>query len=146
VPHRELSVAFDRFANLREEFDRVFDTSFGSLLRPLGSLNRWNPALDVYQNKDQYTVHAELPGLKKEEIAISLNGDTLTISGERKQETNSEEASRNERFFGKFQRSVILPVPVNAEKVNASYKDGVLTVVLPKAEEAKPKQIPVSLN
>jgi len=124
----------------------VFDTSFGSLLRPLGSLNRWNPALDVYQNKDQYTVHAELPGLKKEEIAISLNGDTLTISGERKQETNSEEASRNERFFGKFQRSVILPVPVNAEKVNASYKDGVLTVVLPKAEEAKPKQIPVSLN
>jgi HSP20 family protein len=146
VPHRELSVAFDRFANLREEFDRVFDTSFGSLLRPLGSLNRWNPALDVYQNKDQYTVHAELPGLKKEEIAISLNGDTLTISGERKQETNSEEASRNERFFGKFQRSVILPVPVNAEKVNANYKDGVLTVVLPKAEEAKPKQIPVSLN
>jgi len=146
VPHHELSVAFDRFANLREEFDRVFDTSFGSVFRPLGSLNRWNPAVDVYQNKDQYTVHAELPGLKKEEIELSLNGDTLTISGERKQETKSEEGSRTERFFGKFQRSVILPVPVNAEKVNATYKDGILTVVLPKAEEAKPKQIPVSVN
>jgi HSP20 family protein len=146
VPHHELSVAFDRFANLREEFDRVFDTSFGSVFRPLGSLNRWNPAVDVYQNKDQYTVHAELPGLKKEEIELSLNGDTLTISGERKQETKSEEGSRTERFFGKFQRSVILPVPVNAEKVNATYKDGILTVVLPKAEEAKPKQIPVSVT
>ncbi len=146
VPHHELSVAFDRFANLREEFDRVFDTSFGSVFRPLGSLNRWNPAVDVYQNKDQYTVHAELPGLKKEEIELSLNGDTLTISGERKQETKSEEGSRTERFFGRFQRSVILPVPVNAEKVNATYKEGILTVVLPKAEEAKPKQIPVSVN
>ena len=146
VPQHELSVAFDRFANLREEFDRVFDTSFGSVFRPLGSLNRWNPAVDVYQNKDQYTVHAELPGLKKEEIELSLNGDTLTISGERKQETTSEEGSGTERFFGKFQRSVILPVPVNAEKVNATYKDGILTVVLPKAEEAKPKQIPVSVN
>ena len=146
LPQHELSVAFDRFANLREEFDRVFDTSFGSVFRPLGSLNRWNPAVDVYQNKDQYTVHAELPGLKKEEIELSLNGDTLTISGERKQETKSEEGSRTERFFGKFQRSVILPVPVNAEKVNATYKDGILTVVLPKAEEAKPKQIPVSVT
>ena len=146
LPQRDLSVAFDRFANLREEFDRVFDTSFGSFLRPLGSLNQWNPAVDVYQNKDQYTVHAELPGLKKEEIEISLNGDTLTISGERKQETKSEEGFRSERFFGKFQRSVILPVPVNAEKVSATYKDGVLTVVLPKADEAKPKQIPVSLS
>ncbi len=146
VPQHELSVAFDRFANLREEFDRVFDTSFGSVFRPLGSLNQWNPAVDVYQNKDQYTVHAELPGLKKEEIELSLNGDTLTISGERKQETKSEEGSRTERFFGRFQRSVILPVPVNAEKVNATYKEGILTVVLPKAEEAKPKQIPVSVN
>ena len=146
LPQHELSVAFDRFANLREEFDRVFDTSFGSVFRPLGSLNRWNPAVDVYQNKDQYTVHAELPGLKKEEIELSLNGDTLTISGERKQETKSEEGSRTERFFGKFQRSVILPVPVNAEKVNATYKDGILTVVMPKAEEAKPKQIPVSVT
>ena len=145
-PQPDLTTAFDRFASLRDEFDRVFETSFGSAFRPLGSLNRWNPAVDVYQNRDQYTVYAELPGLKKEEIEISLRGDTLTISGERKLEENKEEGSRTERFFGKFQRSVILPVPVNSEAVSATYKDGILKVVLPKAEAAKPKQIPVTVS
>jgi len=75
-----------------------------------------------------------------------LNGDTLTIGGERKNEANVEEGFRSERYFGKFQRSLTLPVSVNSEKVNATYKDGILKVVLPKADEAKPKQIPVSLN
>lgn len=147
-PQSDLSVAFDRLTNLREELDRVFESPFGSVFRPLGSLNRWNPAVDVYQDKDQFTVYAELPGLKKEEIEISLNGDTLTISGERNHEAEAkaEQGFRTERFFGKFQRSLTLPVPVNAEKVNATYKDGILKVVLPKAEEAKPKQIPVSVN
>lgn len=144
-PQSDLSAAFDRLTNLRDELDRVFDSPFGSFFRPLTSLSRWNPAVDVYQDKDQFTVYAELPGMKKEEIEISLNGDTLTISGERKQEATNE-GSRIERFFGKFQRSLTLPVAVNAEKVNATYKDGILKVVLPKAEEAKPKQIPVSLN
>ena len=91
-------------------------------------------------------MYAELPGLKKEEIEISLNGDTLTIGGERKHEEKADQGSRTERYFGKFQRSLTLPVPVNAEKVNATYKDGILKVVLPKAEEAKPKQIPVSVH
>jgi len=146
LPQTDLTAAFDRFANLRDEFDRVFETSFGSVFRPLGSLNRWNPAVDVYHNRDHYTVYAELPGLKKEEIEISLRGDTLTISGERRLEENKGEGARTERFFGKFQRSVILPVPVNSEPVSATYKDGILKVVLPKAEEAKPKQIPVSVS
>ena len=146
LPQTDLTVAFDRFANLRDEFDRVFETSFGSVFRPLGSLNRWNPAVDVYQNRDQYTVYAELPGLKKEEIEISLRGDTLTISGERKLEEKKAEGARTERFFGKFQRSVILPLPVKSEAISATYKDGMLKVVLPKAEEAKPKQIPVSVG
>ena len=145
-PQNDLSVALDRLTNMRSELDRVFETSFGSFFRPLGSLNRWNPAVDVYQDKDQFTVYAELPGLKKEEIEISLNGDTLTIGGERKHEAKPDEGFRTERFFGKFQRSLTLPVLVNTEKVNATYKDGILKVVLPKAEEAKPKQIPVSVN
>ena len=146
LPQTDLTAAFDRFANLRDEFDRVFETSFGSVFRPLGSLNRWNPAVDVYQNRDQYTVYVELPGLKKEEIEISLRGDTLTISGERKLEENKNEGARTERFFGKFQRSVMLPVPVKSEGVSATYKDGIRKVVLPKAEEAKPTQIPVSVS
>ena len=145
-PQSDLSVALGQLVNTRDELDRVFETSFGSFFRPLGSLNRWNPAVDVYQDKEQFTVYAELPGLKKEEIEISLNGDTLTIRGERKHEANGDQGFRTDRYFGKFQRSLTLPVSVNSEKVNATYKDGILKVVLPKAEEAKPRQIPVSLN
>jgi HSP20 family protein len=145
-PQTELSVAFNRLTNMRDELDRVFESSFGSFFRPLASLNHWNPAVDVYQDNDQFTVYAELPGLKKEEIEIALNGDTLTIGGERKHEAKADQGFRTERYFGKFQRSLTLPVPVNSEKVNATYKDGILKVVLPKAEEAKPKQIPISLN
>ena len=145
-PKNDLSVPFDQLTHMRDELDRVVESSFGSIFRPLGSLNRWNPAVDVYQDNEQFTVYAELPGLKKEEIEISLNGDTLTIGGERKHEANGDQGFRTERYFGKFQRSLTLPVSVNSEKVNATYKDGILKVVLPKAEEAKPKQIPVSLN
>lgn len=145
-PQADLSVALDRLTNMRDELDRVFESSFGSFFRPLGSLNRWNPPVDVYQDSNQFTVYAELPGLKKEEIEISLDGDTLTIGGERKHEAKGDQGFRTERYFGKFQRSLTLPVPVNSEKVNATYKDGILKVVLAKAEEAKPKQIPVSVN
>jgi HSP20 family protein len=145
-PQSDLAATFDQLTNLREELDRAFGSSLNSFFRPLGSLNRWNPAVDVYQDKDQFTVYAELPGLKKEEIEISLNGETLTISGERKHEVNADKGFRTERYFGKFQRSLTLPVSVNSEKVNATYKDGILKVVLPKAEAAKPKQIAVSVN
>ena len=145
-PQTDLSVALNRLTNMRDELDRVFESSLGSLFRPLASLNHWNPAVDVYQDNDQFTVYAELPGLKKEEIEIALHGDTLTIRGERKHEAKGEQGFPTERYFGKFQRSLTLPVPVNSEKVNATYKDGILKVVLPKAEEAKPKQISVSLS
>jgi HSP20 family protein len=145
-PQSDLSVALDRLANMREEMDRMFESPFGSFFRPLASLSRWTPAVDVYQDKDQFTVHAELPGLKKEEIEISLHGDTLTIAGERKHHGNADQGFRTERFFGKFQRSLTLPAAVNAEHVKATYKDGILTVVLPTAEEAKPKQIEVAMS
>jgi HSP20 family protein len=143
----DLVQAFDRFATLRDELDRLFDRSFGPVFRtPGSSFSHWAPALDVYQDKDQFTVVAELPGLKKEDIELSLQDGVLTISGERKQEKKSEEGYRNERFFGRFQRSVTLPAGVDGNKVKATYQDGVLKVVLPKAEEAKPKQIEVSVG
>ena len=142
----DLAQAFDRFAVLRGELDRLFDSSFGPAFRTPGSFSRWNPALDVYQDKDQFTVVAELPGLKKEDIELSLHDGVLTISGERKQEKKGEEGYRNERFFGRFQRSVTLPSSVDGNKVKATYQDGILKVVLPKAEEAKPKQIEVSVG
>src|SRR5580700_1931575 len=122
-PQRDLSVTLDGLTNLRDELDRAFETSFSSFFRPLRSLNRWNPAVDAYQDKDQFTVYAELPGLKKEEIELSLNGDTLTIGGERNHEANPDEGFGAARFFGTFQRSLTLPVLVKTEKVNATYKD-----------------------
>jgi HSP20 family protein len=91
-------------------------------------------------------VVAEVPGLKKDDIELSLHGGVLTISGERKQDKKGEEGYRNERFFGRFQRSVTLPTSVDGNKVKATYQDGILKVVLPKAEEAKPKQIDVSVG
>ena len=83
--------------------------------------------------------------MRKEDIEISLHDGTLTISGERKRESaNAEQAERTERYVGTFRRSITLPTRVDANKVNASYRDGILTVTLPKAEEVKPKQIQVS--
>jgi HSP20 family protein len=140
----DLTSAFDRLASLHEEMDRMFD--FSPFFRSTGSFSRWSPAVDVYQDRDQFTVVAELPGMKKEEIEISLHDGALTISGERKREDSNKESYRTERYVGRFQRSLTLPAAVDANKVKATYQDGILKVVLPKAEEAKPKQIEVSVS
>ena len=145
-PQSDLSAALDRLANMRAEMDRVFESTIGSFSRSPAPLSRWNPAVNVYQDKDQFTVVVELPGLKKEEIEISLHDDTLTISGERKREESSEQEFLTERSYGKFQRSLTLPSAVDAEAVKANYKNGLLQVVLPKAEQTKPKQIEVALK
>ncbi len=141
-PQTDLSAVLDRITSMRAEMDRVYNSTFGSSFRSPA----WNPAVDVYQDKDQFVVVAELPGLKKEEIEILLHDATLTISGERKHEVSSEQGFFTERFYGKYQRSLTLPTPVDPGKVKASYRDGLLQVVLPKAEEAKPKQIEVALQ
>ena len=145
-PQSDLSAALDRLTNMRAEMDRVFESTIGSFSRSPAPLSRWNPAVNVYQDKDQFTVVVELPGLKKEEIEITLHDDTLTISGERKREESGAQEFLTERLYGNFQRSLTLPTAVDAEKVKANYKDGLLQVVLPKAEEAKPKQIEVALK
>ena len=108
--------------------------------------NGWTPALDVHEDEANYFVRLELPGLKKDQIQVSFHDDTLTVSGERASDADLSEktALRRERFQGKFERSVSLPVPVNAANVAAAFEDGVLTVTLPKSEEAKPRQIAVA--
>jgi HSP20 family protein len=142
----DLSRAFDRLATLREEMDGLFENSFRSFFRTPGSFSSWSPAIDVYQDKDQFTVVAEVSGMKKEELVLSLHDGVLTISGERKREEKPEQGFRSERFYGRFQRSVTLPASVDPSKVKASYQDGLLKVVLPKSEEAKPKQIEVAVS
>jgi len=143
----ELSTPYARLATtLREEMDQLLRSSFGSFSNNSGSLGQWSPAIDVYQNRDQFTVVAELPGVKKEEIEISFQGNALTISGERKWEEGDQQAYRSERFFGRFQRTISLPAAVDSEKITATYQDGVLEVVLPKSDEAKPQLIEVSTS
>jgi len=134
---------------LRDELDRWFESplfGLGETTQPFRS--GWMPALDVYEDKDNFVLKAEMPGMRKEDIDISLHEGVVTISGERKEETKKEDSDvyRSERFFGRFQRSFALPTSVNPDKVAANYKDGILTVTLPKAEEAKPKQIQVSVK
>ena len=133
---------------MRDELDRLFESPFAGLTNASQLLSGWTPALDVYEDKENFIVKAELPGMKNEDIDVSLHDGSLSISGERKSETKHEDAEvyRAERFFGRFQRTVTLPAPVAADKVKAQYKDGVLTVTLPKTEEAKPKQIDVSVS
>jgi HSP20 family protein len=133
-----------RLTDLREEIDRLFEAPLARGAQLLG----WTPAFDVYEEKDNFVVKAELPGMKKEDISVSLHEGNLIISGERKGETKSEgtEVYHAERYFGKFQRVVALPAQVTASNVKAEYKDGILTVTLPKSEEAKPRQIDVSVG
>jgi len=139
---------FGRLSSLRDELDRLFESPWTELARTSQLLSGWTPALDVHEDKDNFVVQAELPGMKREEIDVSLHDGVLSISGERKTEKKYEEAEvyRTERFFGKFQRTVTLPTPVAADKVKAQYKDGVLTITLPKTEAAKPKQIDVNVT
>lgn len=136
----------DRLASLHDEVNRLFDFSFPS--RDTGLFSGWSPALDLFDEKDHFTVQVELPGMKREDIQLSLHDGVLTVSGERKHDSEKKEnkAFRSERYFGKFQRSVTLPVAVDSKAVKASYKDGILSVTLPKSEEAKPRQIEVGTD
>lgn len=138
----------DLFGNLRDEVNRLFDGASPEWTPFPRLMGAWGPNLDLYEDKDNLVAKLELPGMRKEDIEVSLHEGTLTISGERKADDSFKdaEAHRLERFYGRFQRSVALPVVINAGAVKASYVDGILTVTLPKAEEAKPKQIAVSVN
>jgi len=139
---------FGRLTSLRDEIDRLFEVPLAELARGSRLLSGWTPALDIFEDKDNLVVKAELPGMKREDIQVSLHDGSLSISGERKTESKHEDAEvyRAERFVGRFQRTVTLPTPVAGDKVKADYKDGILTITLPKTEEAKPKQIEVNVN
>jgi len=108
-------------------------------------MTRWAPDVDVIENDDNYEIRAELPGLKEEEVNITLSDNVLTLSGEKKQEIKDEKDNyvRVERTYGKFERSFSLPTNIVADKVDADYKDGVLTISIPKADEAKSRTIKI---
>ena len=134
------------------DVDRLFDDFLRSPLKidswftpVIGAGVRWTPTLDISETDKEITVRAEIPGVDKNELDISIADDVLTISGEKKEETEEEDGKfyRTERRFGSFRRSVALPASVNSEKVKAEYEAGVVTVRLPKAEETATRRIPV---
>jgi HSP20 family protein len=131
--------------SLRDAMDRLFEDGFARYPRLWPGLGEWELAVDMYQTPDEVVVKASVPGLKPDEVDISITGDTLTIKGEHKEEKEVEEENYiyKERRYGTFSRSTLIPVKVKSDKAEAVFEDGILTLTLPKAEEVKPKQIKV---
>jgi len=129
---------------LREAMDRLFDDAF---TRPLSlSGNGWSvPAVDMYQTDNEIVVKAALPGIKADEVQINITGDVLTLKGEVKQQEDVKEKAYHihEQRWGTFERTLVLPANVVADKAKADFENGILTITLPKAEEAKPKTISI---
>ncbi|MCI0330522.1 MAG: Hsp20/alpha crystallin family protein [candidate division Zixibacteria bacterium] len=136
----------DLVPGFSREVDRLFSDIFNRDIFRL--TDEWAPVVDVAETKDEVIVRAEVPGMDKETLSVTLQDNILTLRGERKQETEAKGATfhRLERSYGSFVRSFTLPTLVQAEKVKAAYKDGVLTITLLKAEEVKPKEISISVN
>ena len=135
---------------LQHEMNRLFDDFFTRdfFLEPFRGLGHWSPALDVSETDNSVVVKAELPGMESKDVEVSLSGDVLTIKGEKKEDKEEKTKSfhRVERHYGSFERTLRLPAAVEGEKVQASFKNGVLTVELPKTEEAKKKAIHIKVE
>jgi HSP20 family protein len=143
-------VRYDPFRDLRtlqEEVNRLFSTNMTRAFDDEGiGRGAWAPSVDIYENKDQIVLEAELPGMKQEDFDLSIENNVLTLRGERKFEKTDETDNyhRVERSYGAFTRSFTLPQTVSAEGANAEYNNGVLRVTLPKREETKARRIQVS--
>jgi HSP20 family protein len=136
---------FMGFKNLHSVLNDWFDDDGD---RSPAQPRAWYPAVDVLEGKDAYVIHAELPGMKREDIHVELKDGNLVLSGERKAETLADgvQYRHAERVAAKFWRSFTLPETIKSDSIEAAYKDGVLEVKIPKAEEAKPRQIEISVH
>jgi HSP20 family protein len=140
---------FREFERMKRDMDRLWDSFLeGGLRRRTEEGGEWLPSLDVSETKNELVVKAEVPGMDAKDIDISLSDGVLTIKGEKKQEKEEKEADYHlvERSYGAFVRSVQLSKEVKADKISASYKDGVLKIALPKSEEAKKKEIKIKVE
>jgi HSP20 family protein len=140
---------FRDVVSVQDEMSRLFDDVFGQRpARVQWTDGIWNPSVDVTEDKDSVVVKAEMPGLNKDDVKISVQDSILTLKGEKKQEKEEKETDyhRIERSYGSFCRSFQLPTTVRADKIKANYKDGVLSIILPKTEEVKPKEIPIGIG
>jgi HSP20 family protein len=133
---------------IQEEMNRLFDEFFSRTPARFEEEGMWAPHVDISETKDDIIVVAEAPGMKKEDIKITVQDNVLTLKGEKKQEKEEKEANyhRIERSHGSFTRSFELPTTIQVDRIKANYKDGVLHISLPKAEEVKPKEISISVS
>lgn len=140
--------AYDPAPLFRTEMDRLFSRFFGGLDQPWDDVfggGEWLPAFDVSDTDTEVTVRAEVPGVDPKQLEITVSGDMLTIAGEKRDtvERKGEHWFQSERRFGQFRRSIQLPAAVDADKVSADHSNGVVTITLPKLEQAKPKRVTV---
>ena len=137
---------FEGTVSLHNAIDRLFEDSF---VQPrwgwMAPMTAANLAIDMFETKDEVVVKAALPGVKPEQVEVTITGNTLTISGESKEESEVKEKDyiRKERHYGSFTRSVTLPSGLKADRADATFEDGVLTLKVPKSEEVKPKSIKI---
>jgi HSP20 family protein len=139
---------FRDLLEMQSEVSRAMDQCHGRQTRP-GAVDRvWAPAIDISETKDELVVSAELPGVKEKDIHLSIVEDTLSLHGQRMSDhqVKDEHYHRIERWSGSFERHIQLPIPVQADRVQASYRDGVLEVRLPKVEEVKPREIKIQVG
>lgn len=142
-------VAFDPFRNFEERMRRFFGEGFEPFRAEENwSLATWSPTCDIFEKENEIVVKAELPEVKNEDVHVTIDNNMLTLRGERKfsEETKKDSYHRMERSYGEFFRSFTLPQFIDANKVSAEFKDGVLRITLPKKEEAKPKQLEVKVK
>lgn len=153
VPWREENFwgnPFGELEKIQDEMNKLFNFSLAR--RPYKGLDllegAWSPAVDVYDSKDNIIVKADIPGMKKDEISVSVQGNILVIRGEKKHENKTKTGNfiRTERFYGGFNRAISLPAEIDPAKVSANYKEGVLELTLPKREDSKPKQIAIDVK
>lgn len=142
---------FREISSLQREMDRLFGHYFGRMrgVEEEGlAAAAWSPAVDIYETDEKLVLKAELPGLKKEDIDIQVRDNTLTLKGEKKfeKEVKEENYHRVERAYGSFQRFFTLPSTIKQEGIEATFKDGILEISLPKAEEAKPKKVKIQVK
>ena len=142
---------FRDLMSIQNEMNRLFDRFLGRPVATASGTDRqtWMPVVDMYETSDNLVVNFELPGVREKDISLSTTGDLLTVKGERElnhQSDRDDNYHHMERVYGKFERSIRLPMPVQTDRVSATYRDGVLEVRLPKTEEVRPKEIKIDVS
>jgi HSP20 family protein len=144
--------SLDSVADIQGELNRLFDGFFGRSMPSVAGERSWVPSVDAQETKDEFVFTVEIPGVREKDVTVSIMGELLSVKGERRYEQEPKEKDTKEqgwrhveRVYGKFERTIQLPTPVQTDKVRATYRDGLLEIRVPKAEEVKPRDIKIEV-